>query len=72
MIQPELRPLKQEGVRAPEFGTLNEKGTRKLELKPLKSADTKDAEPKNPENLIRVVKEETAAYGSTKPSHGDE
>ena len=72
LIQPELRPLKQEGVRAPEFGTLNEKGTRKLELKPLKSADTKDAEPKNPENLIRVVKEETAAYGSTKPSHGDE
>lgn len=72
LIQPELRPLKQEGVRAPEFGTLNEKGTRKLELKPLKSADTKDAEPKNPENLIRVVKDETAAYGSTKPSHGDE
>lgn len=72
LIQPELRPLKQEGVRAPEFGTLNEKGIRKLELKPLKSADTKDAEPKNPENLIRVVKEETAAYGSTKPSHGDE
>ena len=72
LIQPELRPLKQEGGRAPEFGTLNEKGTRKLELKPLKSADTKDAEPKNPENLIRVVKEETAAYGSTKPSHGDE
>lgn len=72
LIQPELRPLKQEGVRTPEFGTLNEKGTRKLELKPLKSADTKDAEPKNPENLIRMVKEETAAYGSTKPSHGDE
>lgn len=72
LIQPELRPLKQEGVRAPEFGTLNEKGTRKLELKPLKSADTKDAEPKNPENRIRMVKEETAAYGSTKPSHGDE
>ena len=72
LTQAELRPLKQEGVRAPEFGTRNEKGTRKLELKPLKSADTKDAEPKNPENLIRVVKEETAAYGSTKPSHGDE
>ena len=72
LIQPELRSLKQEGVRAPEFGTLNEKGTRKLELKPLKSADTKDAEPKNPENRIRVVKDETAAYGSTTPSHGDE
>lgn len=72
LIQPELRPLNQEGVRAPEFGTLNEKGTRKLELKPLKSADTKDAEPKNPEDRIRVVKEETAAYGSTKPTHADE
>lgn len=72
LIQPELRPLNQEGVRAPEFGTLNEKGTRKLELKPLKSADTKDAEPKNPEDRIRVVKEETAAYGSTKPTPADE
>lgn len=72
LIQPELRPLKQEGVRAPEFGTLNEKGTRKLELKPLKSADTKDAEPKKPENRIRVVKDERAVYGSTKSSSSDE
>lgn len=72
LIQPELRPLNQEGVRAPEFGTLNERGTGKLELKPLKSADTKDAEPKNLEDRIRVVKEETAAYGSTKPTHADE
>lgn len=72
LIQPELRLLNQEGVRAPEFGTLNEKGTGKLELKPLKSADTKDAEPKNLEDRIRVVKEETAAYGSTKPTHADE
>lgn len=72
LIQPELRPLNQEGVRAPEFGTLNEKGTGKLELKPLKSADTKDAEPKNPEEPVRMVKEETAAYGSTKPTHADE
>ena len=72
LIQPELRLLNQEGVRAPEFGTLNERGTGKLELKPLKSADTKDAEPKNLEDRIRVVKEETAAYGSTKPTHADE
>lgn len=72
LIQPELRPLNQEGVRAPEFGTLNERGTGKLELKPLKSADRKDAEPKNPEEPVRMVKEETAAYGSTKPTHADE
>lgn len=72
LIQPELRPLNQEGVRVPEFGTLNEKGTRKLELKPLKSADTKDAEPKNPEDRIRVVKDERAAYGSTNSSSSDE
>lgn len=68
----ELRPLKQEGTRELEFGPLKQEEARKPGLRPLRQTETKEPELKNPENLIRMVKEETAAYGSTKPSHGDE
>lgn len=71
-IQPEFGLLKSKETKVSELRPLKQEEARKPGLRPLRQTETKEPELKNPENLIRMVKEETAAYGSTNSSSSDE